>query len=76
MDIDNLTAQERQIYELGFKNGKQYEHDMLTKDAVESEVWNYASDTDLRAIPIWGIEKFQHLKDGDKVKLIILPKED
>ena len=60
---------------IAVRHGALWQKEQMMKEAVESEIWNYSSDTDLRAIPIWGIEKFRHLKDGDKVKLIIIKEE-
>ena len=59
-----------------FKAGAEWQKSQMLKDAVETEVWNYSSDEDLRAIPLFGIDKFNNLKDGDKVRVIVLKKED
>ena len=50
--------------------------EQMMKEAVEIEVWNYSSCEDLRALPLWGIDKFNNLEDGDKVRVIVLPKEE
>lgn len=49
--------------------------EQMFKDAMETEVWNYSSDEDLRAIPLFGIDKFNNLKDGDKVRIIVIKDE-
>lgn len=67
-DKETIELAEDHAYFAGAVN----EREKIMKEAVDGEVWNYASNEDLRAIPIWGIDKFRHLKDGDKVKVIIL----
>lgn len=58
-----------------FIAGAEWQKEQMLKDVVETEVWSYSSDEDLRAIPLFGIDKFNNLKDGDKVKVIVLKDE-
>lgn len=59
-----------------FITGAEWQKSQMLKDAVETEVWNYSSDEDLRAIPLFGIDKFNNLKDGDKVRIVIIKEEE
>lgn len=59
-------------FEIGVEQQKQ----QMLKDAVETEVWSYSSDEDLRAIPLFGIDKFNNLKDGDKVRIVVIKEEE
>lgn len=59
-----------------FIAGAEWQKGQMLKNAVETEVWSYSSDEDLRAIPLFGIDKFNNLKDGDKVKVIVLKEEE
>ena len=70
VSIGNTASEELQ--RINYENGKKDMKEQMMKDAVDAEVWNYASNEDLRAIPIWGINKFRHLKDGDRVRIIIV----
>lgn len=49
-----------------------WQKEQIMKDAFETEVWNYVTEEDLRALPIWDVEKCNDLKEGDKVKVLIV----
>lgn len=63
--IDDIASKYAQL-------GAQWQREQMMKGAVELEVWSYSNDTDMRALPIWGKEEFSHLKEDDKVKVIII----
>lgn len=60
----------------GLIEGTKVMKQKIMEEAVETEVWNYSSDEDLRAIPLFGIDKFNNLKDGDKVRIVVLKTEE
>ena len=73
---DEKMAPLRRAARIGYEAGAKWDREQMMQEAVEIEVWNYSSCTDLRALPLWGIDKFNNLEDGDKVRVIVLPKEE
>lgn len=73
--IKQIEKAEWRGYDKGLADGIVLGKEQMLKEAVEIEVWNYSSCKDLRALPLWGIDKFNNLEDGDKVRVIIV-KED
>lgn len=76
VDTDGNPLYSQDEIEYTFKAGAEWQKEQMLKNAVETEVWSYSSDEDLRAIPLFGIDKFNNLKDGDKVKVIVLKEEE
>ena len=68
---------EQDNYGTIFYKGMMYYRKGMMEEAEEVEVWNYfEGESDRRALPIWGIDKYNYLNDGDKVRIIVLKAEE